>query len=116
MKFLKLAFIYKKHDTLCYGTFLYIKSQTLRKMQDNLRYVFMFKNPNTLHYEIFHSIFEIGGVGETFLLAKNNPICVTFLYPKNNGLCVTFYIEKARYYALHFYIQKTMHFALRLYI
>ena len=54
MKFLKLAFIYKKHDTLCYGTFLYTKSQTLRKKQDNLRYVFMFTNPDTLYYAIFH--------------------------------------------------------------
>ena len=46
--------IYKKHDTFCYGTFLYAKTQTLRKKQDNLRYVFMFKNPDTLHYAIFH--------------------------------------------------------------
>ena len=38
MTFLKLAFIYKKHDTLRYVTFLYTKSQTLRQKQDNLRY------------------------------------------------------------------------------
>ena len=34
MNFLKLAFIYKKHDTLRYVTFLYTKSWTLRKKQD----------------------------------------------------------------------------------
>ena len=31
MTFLKLAFMYKKHDTLLYVTFLYTKSRTLRK-------------------------------------------------------------------------------------
>ena len=38
MKFLKLTFIYiyKNHDTLRYVTFLYTKSQTSRKKQDNL--------------------------------------------------------------------------------
>ena len=40
MKSLKLAFIYKKHDTLRYVTFLYTKIQTLRKKQDSFRYVF----------------------------------------------------------------------------
>ena len=39
MKFLKLAFIYKKHDTLRYMTFLYTKSKIFRKKEDNFRYV-----------------------------------------------------------------------------
>ena len=43
MKFLKLAFIYKNHDTLGYATFIYIKSRTLLKNQDNLRSVFIYK-------------------------------------------------------------------------
>ena len=52
--FLKLTFIYRKHDILCYMTFLYTKSQTLRKNQDNLCYSFIYKNPDTLRYAIFH--------------------------------------------------------------
>ena len=38
----------------------YAKSQTLRKKQDNFRYVFIYKNQDTLCYAIFHEIFEIG--------------------------------------------------------
>ena len=94
VKFLKLAFIYKKHDTLCYGMFLYTKILTLRKKQDNLRYVFMLKNPDTLHYAIFHWIFEICAGGWKILIAKNNALCVTFLYAKNNALWVTFLYQK----------------------
>ena len=57
MKFLKLAFIYKNYDTLRYMIFLYTKIQTLRKKQDNLRYVFIYKNPDILRYAIFQWIF-----------------------------------------------------------
>ena len=67
MKSLNLAFIYRKHDTLRYVTFLYTKIQTLRKEQDNLRYVFKYKNQDTLRYEVFHGIFEIGRGGGHFL-------------------------------------------------
>ena len=90
---------------MCYWTFLYSKIQTLRKKQDNLRYVFIYKNPDTLCYTIFYRIFEIGGGGGAFLYAKNNALFVTFLYAKNNTLCVTFYIQKALHLALHFYVQ-----------
>ena len=86
---LKLEFIYKKHDTLRYVAFLYTKIQTLRKKQENLRYIFMHKNPNTFHYALFHEIFEIGGGGGTFLYAKTMR------------------------FAIHFYTKKTIHFALR---
>ena len=41
MKFLKLAFIYKKDDTLRYVRFLYTKIQTLRNKKDNLSYLFI---------------------------------------------------------------------------
>ena len=58
MKILKLEFIYKKYETFWYVKFLYTKIQTLRKKQDNLRYVFRYKNPDTLRYAIFHRIFE----------------------------------------------------------
>ena len=43
-----LAFINKKHDTLGYVKFLNTKIQTLRKNQDNLRYIFIYKKPDTL--------------------------------------------------------------------
>ena len=36
MKMFNSEFIYKKHDTLRYITFLYTKSHTLRKKQDDL--------------------------------------------------------------------------------
>ena len=105
MKFLNLAFNHKKHDTLCYWTFLYTKIQTLRKKQDNLRSVFMFKNPDTLHQAIFIEFLEFAEGGGIFTL-KNSSLCVTFLYLKNNALCLTFYIQKARHYALYFYMCK----------
>ena len=41
-------------------TFLYTKIQALCKKQDNLPYVFIYKNPDTLHYAIFHEMLEIG--------------------------------------------------------
>ena len=48
MKMLNLAYIYNNHDTFRYVTFLYTKIMTLGKKQDNLRYVFLYKNPDTL--------------------------------------------------------------------
>ena len=89
MKFLKLAFIYKKHESLRYVTFLYTKIQKLLKKKDNLRYGFIYKNPDTLRYVIFHWIFEFGGGGRYF------------------------YKQKTMHFALHFYMQKTLKFALR---
>ena len=44
--------IYKKQKKLR-------KIQTLCKKQDNFRYVFIHKKPDTLLYAIFHEIFEI---------------------------------------------------------
>ena len=83
MKFLKLAFIYKKHDTLRYMTFLYTKSQTLCKKQDNLRYVFIYK---TRYFcAVFHWIFEICGGGGAFIKKKDNVLCLTFLYWKKQS-------------------------------
>ena len=94
IKFLKLAFIYKKYDNFCYVMFLYTKFQTLRKKQDNLRYVFIYKKPNTFCYAIFHGIFEIGEEGGIFLCKKQCILCYTFIY-KNNALCVTFLNTKS---------------------
>ena len=89
MKFLKLEFIYKNHDTLRYVTFLYTKIQTIRKKQDNMCYVFMYKNTDTLRYAILHGIFEIGRGGRGH-----------------------FHMQKI-HFVLHFYTQKTMYFPLR---
>ena len=88
MKILKLAFIYKNHDTLRYVKFLYSKIQTLRKKEDNLRYVFMYKNPDNLRYAIFYWFFLNGGGGGILICKKMHSV-------------------------LNFDIQKTMHFALR---
>ena len=69
MKFLKLAFkyIYQKHDTLRYVTLLYTERRTLRKKQDNLRYVFTYKDPDTLGY---------------IFMGKKKALWDTFLYLK----------------------------------
>ena len=93
MKFLKMALLYKKHDTFRYGTFLYIKSQTFRKKQDNLCYVFIYEYLDTLRYAIFHWIFDIDGRGVRH-----------------------FYMQKAVHFALHIYMQKKRHFVFRFYI
>ena len=95
MKFLKFAFIFKKHDTLRYVTYLYTKRQTLRKKQDNLRYVFIYKNPALGVTRFFIEFFEICGGGGTFMHSKNNALCVTYLYWKNNPLCFTLLYTKS---------------------
>ena len=51
-------FIYKKHDTLRYVTFLYAKSSTLRKKARQFALHFLiYKKPDTLRYKIFLGIF-----------------------------------------------------------
>ena len=85
---------------------MYIKSQTLRKKQENLSYVFIYKNPDTFHYAISHGIFEIGGGGGTFLYAKKNVLCVTFLYAKTMHFALSFYLQKATHFALGRWIEK----------
>ena len=86
---MNLAFIYKNHDTLRYVTFLYTKIQTLRKKQDNLRYVFIHKNPDTLRYTIFMECLKLAEGGWD-------------------------YMQKTMHFALHLYLQKIMHFEVRL--
>ena len=54
-----------------------------------MRYIFIYKKPDTLCYGIFHRIFEIhGGEGH-------------------------FFKQKTMHFALNFYMQKTMHFPVR---
>ena len=89
MKFLKLAFIYKKawHFALR-DVFIYKNPDTSQKAQQ-FALCFYIQNPDTLRYAIFHWIFEICGGGGHF------------------------YFQKTIHFALHFYIQQIMNFALR---
>ena len=113
-------YIYKKHDTSRFVTFLYAKSQTLQKKQDKFCYFFIYKKPDTLRHAIFMECLGIG-VGEGIFINKNNALCVklvyakqhafsitflstkrltlcvTFLSAKNKALCVTFYIQNLSY-------------------
>ena len=63
-------------------TFLYTKSQTLCKNQDNLRYNFIHKNPDNLLYAIFMKFLKLA------YTYKHNYtfIFVTMLYTKNQTL------------------------------
>ena len=94
MKFLKLTFIYKKDDILRYVKFLYTKIQTLRKKQDNLRYVFIYKNQDTFHYGIFRLIFEIGGGGGHFYMQRIIQFALNLKYKKRCSLLYV-YIQKS---------------------
>ena len=104
MKILKLAFLYKNHETFRYVRFLYTKSQTLSKKQDNLRYVFIYKNPDTLRYAIFHWIFEIEGgggyiekqytLGYIFIFKKQCNLPYVFIYKKPDTLRYIFIFKK----------------------
>ena len=90
--------------------FLYTKSQIIRKNQDNFCYIFIYKNPDTLCYAIFHELFEIGGGGEAFLCKKTMHLALNFymqkkstfryffIYKKQNKL-KRFCIQKARYFS-----------------
>ena len=109
----RYIFMYKKSDTLGHAIFhesfetvmyiqkswhfvlclvLYTNSQSLRKNQDNLYYVFVYKKTDTLCYAIFEGTFEIckGGKG---LYTKKCTLRYIFIY-KNNAICVTFYTHK----------------------
>ena len=45
--------LYKNYDNLCYVKIIYTNIHTLLKKQDTLRYVFIYKNLDTLRYAIF---------------------------------------------------------------
>ena len=77
--------------------YIYINPDTLQK-QDNLSYVFIHKNPDTLRYAIFHEIFDI----DIYIYTKNMTLCVTWrFYIKNPDTS-----KKARQFALRFLIYK----------
>ena len=93
MNFLKLAFIHKKYHTLGQVTFLYTKTQTLRKNQDNFRYVFIYKNPALCVPRFFIGFLKFAEGGDIYL-KKYNSLCFTLLYRKCLTLCVTFSYPK----------------------
>ena len=82
----------------------YIKRKTFCKNLDNFRYVFIYKNQDTLLYTIFHEIF---GLGIYIQKAWDFVLRDVFICKKPETL------QKARQFALRFYIQKSGHFALR---
>ena len=117
------VFIYKKDHTFIFSIFdanfqfgiyiqklwhfvlcdlFYTESMTLRKKQDNLRYVFIYKNQDNLRYAIFVEFLKLLEGGGAFLyffkqctlryilIAKSIAICVMFLYTKSLTFCVTF--------------------------
>ena len=62
----RARFIYTKSKKIAKCLYIYTKSQTLCKKQDNLRNFFIYKNPDTLRYPISHENFKIGGGGGIF--------------------------------------------------
>ena len=116
MDFLKLAFIYKNHDTLRYVTLSYTKIQTLRKKHSNLHYVFIYKNPDTLCYVFFMEFLKLAERGGR-LFEKNNALCVTFLVAKNNALSVTLlYTKIQKLYVAFLYAKNNAIFVTFLYL
>ena len=100
MKFLKLAFTYKKNDTFRYVLLLYTKIQILLKKQDSLRYAYIYTKILTLCVtQVFMEFLKLAEGGGGVIL-KNNALCVKPLYLKKNvwlhlyiyiyALCITF--------------------------
>ena len=74
--------LYKKQKNMR-NVYIYAKSQTLSKKQDNFRYIFIHKILYTLLYAIFHEIFEIG----IYIYKTHDTLrYVTFLYTKSQTL------------------------------
>ena len=65
------CYIYKNQNKF-ERLYIYSKSQTLFKKQDNLRYVFIHKKPHTLHYTIFREFLKLA-----FMYTKIMTLCVT---------------------------------------
>ena len=82
MKCLKLVFIYKKHDTFRYVTFLYTKSYTLRKNQDNLLFILYTKIRHFCVTRFFIEFLKFAEGGEHL------------------------FTKKTMYFVGHFYIEK----------
>ena len=87
-------------------TFFIYKNPDTSKKQDNLSYVFLYKNPYTLRYTIFQGVFEIGGGGGgAFLLAKKIHFALIFIF-ETMHFPFRSSIQKVRHFASYFYMQK----------
>ena len=129
------VFLFTKSKKNAKRLYIYTKSETLFKKQDNLRYVFIHKNPDTLRYAIFMNFLKLAFIyiqkAWHFLLCdvfiyktpetskKTILFALSFLYAKSLTLSVTqFLIEFLKWLEEggHFFIKKTMHFALHFYM
>ena len=68
MQILNLAYIFKKVWHFPLRELLYTKSMTLRKNQDKLRYVFVYKSQDTLRYAIFIEFLKLAEGGGHFYI------------------------------------------------
>ena len=105
-KFVMGIYIYTKSMALCVRGRFYIKNLETSKKQDNLRYVFICKNPDTLRHKIFMGYLKLAEGGGHFYSHKNNALCVKLLYDKNNALSGMVLYKKVRNFVLHFHLQK----------
>ena len=87
--------------TLRYGIFdeifevcIYTKSMKLRKKQDNLRYVFIYKNPAVCVTRFFIEFLKFAGGRDIYALKKQCTLCDIFIL-KNSALCVTLLYTKS---------------------
>ena len=88
MKFFKLAFIYKKHDTLRYVTFFIQKDCHFAKSK-TICNTFLYAKIRHFALRGFIDFLKLRREGGGhFVMQKNYALCVTFLYKKNNALSV----------------------------
>ena len=113
MKMLRLAFIYKKNDTLHYVTFYIQKARHFTKIR-TIWFTFIYIKFG--HFALCNFSLKFWNLrrGRGTFYKKNNALSFTFLYLKSNALCVKCFIKKAWHFAFHFYMQEKTHFALRL--
>ena len=70
---------YKKQKKNERYIYIYTKSEIIFKKKNNLCYIFIYKNPDTLRYNFFHEIFEIS----IYIYKKQDTLrYMTFLYTK----------------------------------
>ena len=97
---------YTKSKINC-ETFLYTKSQTIFKKLHNFRFVFISKKQYTLHYGIFHEIFEVGiYIQKSWHFALRD----VFIYKKLDNLRYVF-ISKIRHFCVTRYFIEFLKFA-----
>ena len=95
MKIMKLADIYiQKLWQFINVTFLYTKSQKLRKSNTICVTFYIYKKLDTLRYATFVEILKLAERRWEIVLRKTNALCLKFVYAKNNALSITFLYTK----------------------